>query len=245
MSTSFRILLLLGLSLWAVAAGVRAQGTTAAAAVELIRKEKGADQLERLVEMKGEMAEPLPRSWKFVFNDPGARGGIREVVVQDGQILSERTPIRGFGGTGDLPTVAVGRVNLDTNQLFRVVNQAAVRQGVGFHWLDYTLRFDTQNGLAVWIVRLTDYLGANVGDIKLAADTLGTVRDLQTQSRDFVEQATVAPRPTPRPRGGMVGRVENFGRNVGEIIRRGSYNVAGSIEEWLFGERTIGVEEEP
>jgi hypothetical protein len=219
-------------------------GATAAQAVEVIRREKGATQLERLVEMRGEMGEPLPKGWKFVFNDPAARGGVREIVVQDGQILSERTPIRGFGGTGDLPTVSLSRVNLDTNQLFRTVNQAAARQGIGFHWLDYTLRQDTQKGQAVWAVRLTDYLGAKVGDLTLAADNLGVVHNLQREPRDFVDQATVAPRPTPRPRGGVVGRAENLGRNVGETIKRGTLNVAGSVEEWLFGERTIGTEEE-
>lgn len=223
----------------------RAQGASAAVAVEIVRREKGAALLEQLVEMRAERGEPLPRSWKFLFNDPSARGGVREVVVQDGQILSERTPVRGFGGTGDLPTVPWRRVNLQTDQLFRVVNQAAVRQGIGFHWLDYTLRRDHDSGQAVWSVRLTDYLGIHVGDMKLGAESLAVMQGLRTPPRDLTEQATVPPRPPPRPRGGVIGRLENYGRNVGETLRRGAVNVAGSVEEWLFGERTIGTEEDP
>ena len=35
----------------------------------------------RIVELKGERADPMPAEWQILLADPSARGGVREVLV--------------------------------------------------------------------------------------------------------------------------------------------------------------------
>lgn len=215
-------------------------------ALEVVRSQRGPEFLAKLVEMRGERGEPQPLAWKLFFNDPEARGGVRELVVQGANITSERTPLRGMGGVGDLPVLTMANIKLDSTGAFAAANREALRMKVGFHWIDYTLRADANNGQPIWVVDLTDYLGIRVGSLVVAADSGRVVRPLVLEPGTPTEQATVNTpfRQPSRPRGGAIGRVENFGRNVGETLHRGTLNVFGVAEEWLTGERTIGLEED-
>ncbi len=242
-SSRIRIHLLCGAFLIAAACPSFGAGT-AYEALRAVKTDRGNDFLKGLVEVRGTRGEPQPSSWTLLFNAPDARGGVREIVVQNGQILSERTPVRGFSGIGDLPTLPYDRLNIDSDGVFRLVNAEAAKQGAGFHWVDYTLRGSTDGKGAIWSVELIDYLGAPVGNMQISAENLRVVRGLQIEPDAVVNQATVPPRPSSSPRGGAIGRVEEFGKSTSNKVRRGTLNVIGSVEEWLTGERTIGTEEE-
>ncbi len=242
------------LSLVFVLAGFAAADSPGAAvAVEEIRKEKGADFLKELFEVKGVRGETQPGAWVFLFNDPGARGGIREIVVKEGKIVSERTPVRSFGGTGDLPVLPVQEIRFDTPAIFRMANKEAVAKNFGFHWIDYTLRVDTGSGSACWFVSLTDSEGAKVADWALSASDLKEVYPMLREAGSDGEKRFESPQEKreekegvggqPFAERGILGKVEGLGSNVIETIRRKSLDVAGGVEEVVTGERTIGKED--
>jgi hypothetical protein len=218
-------------------------GETAYAAMRALKQQR-PELMSKLVEIEGARGAIQPDSWTFLFQDPTARGGVRELILQNGAILSERTPLRGYGGVGDLPLIAVDRLNLDSGGAFQLANQEANRLGVGFHWVNYTLRADAGGRGALWNLELIDYLGVPVGHMLVSAETLKIVQPLKLAPG--VGPAVVPPRSTASdaPRGGVIGAVEDFGVRASRTVRRTTLNVIGSVEEWLTGDRTIGLEED-
>ncbi|MGA7901038.1 MAG: hypothetical protein WCA06_00215, partial [Terrimicrobiaceae bacterium] len=123
-----------GLYLMAVAA--RADGGTAYLALKAAQK--GADSSARLIEVTGERGEPQPQEWKVILTDPTARGGIREIVASGDVIVSQRTPVKGYTGVGSEPSIALARLNVDSDRAFEIANKQAVARKIGFSWVDYT-----------------------------------------------------------------------------------------------------------
>lgn len=212
--------------LFVVTAGFASAQETAYAAMRVVSAAKGFGMLEKLVEVQGKDGGPQPESWTLLFNDPSARGGVREIVVQDGAIVSERTPLGGFSGVGDLPVLPTSRLNLDSDGAFRLAEQEAKRMGIGFHWLNYTLRFDEMDAKGpLWILQLIDYLGENVGTVVINAETLQIVQGLDktralysngfSQQLDAQESTNASHGSDSEPRGGILGVAEQFGTNFG------------------------------
>jgi hypothetical protein len=90
------------------------------------------------------------------------------------QIVGERTPITGYTSSGDTSIIKLRDLNLDSSGAFTVAEKTATAQKVGFDRVDYSLRLGSPNGAPVWFLTLTDALNAEVGTLKIAADT-GTV----------------------------------------------------------------------
>ena len=242
----------------------RAPGATAYEALGVIKKARGDAILEQLIEVRGESGQPQPQSWTILMSDPAARSGIREFVVTDGQIASERTPVRGYPvGTGAFPALNFPRLNLDSDGAFRVANTQATNAKVGFHTVDYTLRTNDSDGAPMWVMHLFDYMGAPVGKLEVSAENGKTISALaidpdarqkpvaQAQptpkparpAPKVAAGATPAPEATPHFKGGVFGFVERTSKNVGNTVKKTTLNVAGTVQEALTGERTIGVKD--
>ena len=218
---------------------------TAFTALRVIQSQRSAALVASLAEIRGERGGHQPDVWIFLFNDPGARGGVREITVQKGAITSERTPLRGFSGVGDLPRLRGDNLKIDSNTAFRLVNAAAAKQGLGFHWLDYTLRPDSETAAPLWVLDLIDYLGVRVGTMMLSAESGKTIRALSVTRSDEIQNATVSTPVAPQQEqmGGFLGEVRDVSKKVNNTMRKGTLNVIGGVEEWLTGERTIGLED--
>lgn len=235
---------------------------TAYAAMRVVKAAKGDASLAKLVEVRGKEGGPQPEAWVLLFNDPAARGGVREIVVQDGAILSERTPLSGFSGLGDLPVLPSARLNLDSDGAFRIANDEAKREGIGFHWVNYTLRFDAASGEGpLWVLDLVDVAGVSAGSVVISAETLGIVRGLRGTPAPMANAQSSAPLPSPayprnelenppasgEPRGGILGTAGQFGTNLGmrvwntaestaERVRTTTENATGRVREIVTGE---------
>jgi len=187
----------------------------------------------RIVEVKGRRAAPVPVEWEIVLADPSARGGVRVVTVANGRITSENTPLTGFAGVPNLPAIDAAKVSIDARTLFQLVQAETESERVGFHWLDYTLRTDPSTGIPVWSVDLYDHLSQPVASLEISAS-----------KGSLLHPVELAPGVRPvseRSRfGGAVGQAsENVGgalREMGQSLLRG----IGDIQEYLFGERSIG-----
>jgi hypothetical protein len=226
-----------------------ASAQTAGSALSIVEKEKGVSFVSSLIEIKGQRGEPQPPAWIFRFNDPASRGGLREIVVQGNQILSERTPVRGFGGTGDLPTIAIASVNVDTRAVFNIANQSAIRHGVGFHWLDYSLRPDVQTSQPVWHLTFIDVFGARVGDMTLDGRTLKLIEPLRVDpGAPTIQQSNRPGQPTTSSpeqndeisSGGAIGSAVDFIWRTRRSVHNAVFGSIGAAQEWLTGKRTIG-----
>ena len=108
-----------------------------------------------------------------MLDDPKASGGVRELEVSNGKIISERTPLRSTveGSLG--ATIDTAKLNLDSSGAYTLARQTAEKSHVTFATADYTLRVD-ERGNPIWMVALqrqggepagTIYIGANHGSI--------------------------------------------------------------------------------
>ena len=146
---------------------------TAYTALRLVGKQNGSDALNRVIEIRGRNGASQPAVWKVILREPGARGGIREVEVQGGKIIGERTPVA-RGPVGD--AMDFSRLNLDSEGAFTIINQETKKQELKFDRLDYALRSGSGGGAPVWTVELFDGRRGKVATIQLAADT-GAILD--------------------------------------------------------------------
>ena len=151
---------------------------TAYSALRVLGKRDGQDVLNHVVEVRGRDGMPQPGVWKVLIDDPRARGGVREVEVQRGKIVSERTPTsHGVGSAMNF-----NQLNLDSEGAFTVANQEAQKTNVLFDHVDYLLRAGTGGGVPVWQLDLSDGKNGRVGSVEIAADS-GTVLHRQFDMR--------------------------------------------------------------
>ena len=125
----------------------------------------------------GRDGAPQPAVWKIVVDDPHARGGVREVEVQRGKIVGERTPT----SHGASNPMNFNQLNLDSEGAFTIANQEAQKANVPFDHIDYLLKAGSGGGVPVWELDLSDGKNSRVGSVEIAADS-GTVlhRQLDT-----------------------------------------------------------------
>ena len=61
----------------------------------------------------------------MLLADKRATGGVREIEVANGQIVSQRTPVRSVVGSTEGATINTSRLNLDSNGAFSVASHTA------------------------------------------------------------------------------------------------------------------------
>ncbi len=135
--------------------------------LRVLGKQSGADSLNRVVEVRGRNGSPVPQVWKVVFAEPRARGGSREVEVQRGAIISERTPTASNLGAA----MNFNQLNLDSEGVFTIANQQAEKAGVAFDHVDYLLKSGSTGGAPVWELQLFNGRQGKVASLQIAADT--------------------------------------------------------------------------
>lgn len=237
---------------------------TAYEALQLLRTTRGDTVMASLAEVRGESGQPQPQAWTIIMNDPTARGGIREFVVNSREILSERTPLRGAAAGGTATPIDFARLNLDSDGAFSVTERQAVAKELGFNSVGYTLQTDASSGAPVWELRLSDYMGAPVGSIRISAENAKTLSSLRVDPdarqqpviRGNPEPAAPGANPAPsasasseagtdrEPLGGVLGAISQTARGVSGVVRDTTVNTAGTVEEWLTGRRTIGTDDD-
>ncbi len=168
---------LLGLVLFPLGT-LPAADTALRTALRVLGKRDGQDVLNHVVEVRGRDGSPQPAVWKIIIDDPHARGGIREVEVEHGKIVGERTPTS-HGASG---AMNFNQLNLDSEGVFTIANQEAQKSNVPFDHVGYLLRAGTGGGVPVWELELSDSKNGHVGSLEVAADS-GTVLRRQLEAR--------------------------------------------------------------
>ncbi len=233
-----RQFLFVSLQVLLVAVTVRAADAGSAyTSLRAAQKAVGSDAA--LLEMTGDRGEPGPSDWKVIFRDPSARGGIREVIASGHEIVSQRTPLRGYGDVGTQQPIALNRLNLDSGGAFDVANKQAVARQVPFNWVDYSLRANNVTGAPMWVLRLYNNLGAQVGVLQVSAEDGSVIMPLEVVSQPRNGSTTQESVATKKI-GGLIGTVGNAAERVGTTVKDGTLRAVGTVQEVLTGERTIG-----
>jgi hypothetical protein len=143
--------------------------STAYQALRTVGTQLNRDFVNHIISVAGTNGDPQPETWRILFDDPKARGGVREVEVSNGKIISERTPLRSAveGSLG--ATIDTSKLNLDSSGAFTVAQQTADKSHVTFSTADYTLRVD-ERGNPIWIVALQRQNGEAAGTIHIGAN---------------------------------------------------------------------------
>lgn len=188
-------------SLWIVLALFATQlpalaGTTAYQALRVISKQRGATILSHVIEVNGSHGTPQPTIWKVLLDDPSARGGVRELDVQNGQIVAEKTPLRQFAGVGNNVTMNFQKLNLDSTGVFTVANREARASYIAFDMVAYHLRSNDERGTPVWTLRLLTNDGRNVGTLTISADSGQVLQREGFASKATQNHASATPQTT-------------------------------------------------
>jgi hypothetical protein len=145
--------------------------TTAYEALRVVGKQLGRDSVNHVISVTGVDGDPQPETWMVLLQDRHVPGGVRELGIAGGRVVSERT--RSAAGSLEGATINTSRLNLDSNGAFSVAGHTADKSGTRFSTASYTLRTD-ERGEPIWIVTLLDgsrpvgtiYIGANEGIVR-------------------------------------------------------------------------------
>jgi hypothetical protein len=145
------------------------ENPTAYEALRVVGSHFGRASVNHVISVTGVDGTPQPEKWKILLEDRRARGGVREVEVANGEIVSERTPVRAVVGSAEGATINTARLNLDSNGAFTVASHTADKSHTPFARVSYTLRTD-ERGDPTWIVTLENRSSHPVGTICIGAN---------------------------------------------------------------------------
>jgi len=240
---------------------------TAYKALRAFGTERGQALLSRVVEVQGRAGTPQPTMWKIVLDDPNARGGVREVEIQDSQIVAEHTPIRLYGGVGNGAVMDFQKLSLDSEGAFKIANMEAKNARFGFDSIDYTLRVADNSTAPVWALQFLDENQKSIGSIVIDAASGNVItRNFGKNTPVTAMPSTSAPLPpesqpsspatadvqtppAPEVTGTQIDVVsdtekpvydENGHRvRIGHEIKKGILSAGAAFEEFLTGKRTL------
>jgi hypothetical protein len=224
-------LLLLMVSAWGIA-----RADTAYTALHLSKPK--IDGEAKLVEVKGDGGQPQPGKWTVLIADPAARGGVREIIVSKGAIVSERTPLHGVSEISVLPPINLALLNVDSDGVFDAANREAVREKVGFDSVDYELKANNTTGSPYWAVTLYDNKGDRVGIMQVSAQNGALILPLQLDPDAHPQKSTH--NGGSHHTGGFIGKMDNMATTTAKKISDGTLRAVGDVQEFLTGDRTIG-----
>src|SRR2546423_5203471 len=201
-----------------LAAPVRAQENSSAyEAVRVIGTQLNRQLVNRVVSVNGVDGDPQPRTWKILVEDKTAANGVREIVVEDNRVVSQRAPNRSVTGSTQGATINTSKLNLDSTGAYTVAAHTAETSHVTFSLTSYTLRTDDR-GNPVWIVTLADRSNRPVGTIHLrASDGRITRVEGMYQGRNM-EQVEVNPEADNPPSAENNEQVQNEDENPDEDL---------------------------
>jgi hypothetical protein len=193
--------------------------------------------VNRVVSVAGSEGDPQPRSWKILIEDKNAANGVREIVVEDNRVVSQRAPNKSVVGSTQGATINTSKLNLDSTGAYTVAAHTAETSHVTFSLTSYALRTDDR-GNPIWIVTLADRSNRPVGTIHIRASD-GRISRVEGmyQGRNM-EQVEVNPdvdNPSTveneRPRDDQAIDDENSGENlvfkdVKRMFRRTTHDAA-------------------
>ena len=180
-------------ALVSVAATAHAQ-TTARGALTILEHQAGQAETANVVAIVGNNGQNQPAAWKLLVLDRGNNSQLREYTVQNqhltGPIAIQRDP------KVDLPTtpILLTSLRVDSEEAFRIADDAAIAAGVGFDAVNYQLRWRGNDAEPTWQTTLVNSQGQVAGTVYIAASS-GKVMLQQFSNAKNGQLASGAARP--------------------------------------------------
>ncbi len=193
------------------------ENASAYEALRVIGTQLNRQLVDRVVSVNGVDGDPQPRTWKILVEDKNAANGVREIVVEDNRVVSQRAPNKSVVGSTQGATINTSKLNLDSTGAYTVAAHTAETSHVTFSLTSYTLRTDDR-GNPVWIVTLADRSNRPVGTIHLrASDGRITRVEGMYQGRNM-EQVEVNPEADNPPSAENNDQAQNDDENSDENL---------------------------
>ena len=201
---------------------------TAYKALRAIGAERNPALLNRVIELKGRSGDPQPELWTIILDDQLARGGVREIEVANGRVVSERTPVKSYSGSALGITMNFQKLNLDSEGAFAIAEAEAKAAKLGFDSVDYLLRCDDANSAPTWVLQLLDPQQQNLGSITIAADTGAVLAKDLGANRENSDQFS------------ETDNADNWGfSKFKHGVKRTFRRAGGDLQQFFTGRRTI------
>jgi hypothetical protein len=156
-------------SLFLATAVLAQENPSAYEALRVVGTQLNRDMVSRVISVTGVDGDPQPRGWKVLVADRGAPGGVREIIVENNRVASQRVPNRSVAGSPEGNTINTARLNLDSTGAYSVAAHTAETSHVTFSFVSYTLRTD-EHGNPTWIITLEDRSRKPLGTIHIKAN---------------------------------------------------------------------------
>ena len=193
------------------------ENASAYEALRVIGTQLNRQLVDRVVSVNGVDGDPQPRTWKILVEDKNAANGVREIVVEDNRVVSQRAPNKSVVGSTRGATINPSKLNLDSTGAYTVAAHTAETSHVTFALTSYTLRTDDR-GNPVWIVTLGDRSNRPVGTIHIrASDGRITRVEGMYQGRNM-EQVEVNPEADNPPSAESNDQAQNDDENSDENL---------------------------
>ncbi|HZE56302.1 MAG TPA: hypothetical protein VE031_00460 [Chthoniobacterales bacterium] len=193
------------------------ENASAYEALRVIGTQLNRQLVDRVVSVNGVDGDPQPRTWKILVEDKNAANGVREIVVEDNRVVSQRAPNKSVVGSTQGATINTSKLNLDSTGAYTVAAHTAETSHVTFSLTSYTLRTDDR-GNPVWIVTLGDRSNRPVGTIHIrASDGRITRVEGMYQGRNM-EQVEVNPEADNPPSAENNDQAQNDDENSDENL---------------------------
>jgi hypothetical protein len=222
--------------------------STAYDALRLVGSQRDPSYYSRLISIAGNNGATQPRRWTLLFFDPKTEDRLREIQVQDGYIVSERTPEDDkLSPQAPQLVMDLQKLNLNSDGAFKIANNEAARVGLAFDSLTYVLRRHEVSKTPVWVLDLKDYRKVRKGTMLVNAENGAVIRPptpgTQHTYGPLPEGQRPGSQPPPPPgvntEGGFVGRATRTFNKAGKSVEKTFLNIGGTLEEFFTGRRTI------
>lgn len=142
-----------------------ASAASAFAALQLLR----AEDARNVAIIVGRDGTPQPERWRFLVYDPQQASGLREIVVADAKVTTDR-PFSQFADT-----IAAGQaigselLKIDSDQVIKLALQFGHANGVSISAMHFDVRRRGLDAAPLWMVTCLDAGGAELGKIVVSA----------------------------------------------------------------------------
>ncbi len=155
--------------LFVVSSALAQQQSTAYEALRVVGTQFHRDALSRVISVTGVDGDPQPMRWNVLIADRGAPAGVRELVVANSRIVSNRTPRGTVAGSPRGATIKSAQLNLDSSGAFDVASYTADKSHQNFDLVSYALRTNDR-GNPTWTVTIQNRARTPLGTIHINAN---------------------------------------------------------------------------
>jgi len=140
-------------------------------AMEVLTRAKGTATGQRIVVVAGENGAEQPETWRLVVRGPPNANQLWEFSVRGGRLIAEQPlPPSADAVFSGAPLVRT-KLKIDSPVVFWRAHTEAEKARVGFDTVDYGLRNAELSTTPVWVARLNNQAGQQVGELTISAET--------------------------------------------------------------------------